>query len=117
MIMDQDQTLDQRPNALATDPPALPIILRSQAARHLAALSGRAHLATSNGSRIAELMAFTFQTFADIETEDRRRLVRVQHGSLNLKYAVDHWWPHLDDAGKVEMTAYILKTTERGCHE
>jgi hypothetical protein len=110
MIMDQDQTLDQRPNALATEPPALPIILRSQAARHLAPLS-RAHLATSNGSRIAELMAFTFQTFADIETEDGRRLVHVQHDSLNLKYAVDHWWPHLDDADKVDMTAYFLKKT------
>jgi hypothetical protein len=34
--MDQDHTRDQRPNALATDPPALPNILRSQAARHQA---------------------------------------------------------------------------------
>jgi hypothetical protein len=29
----------------------------------------------------------------------------------NLKYAIDHWWPHLDDAGKVEITAYFLKKT------
>jgi RepB DNA-primase from phage plasmid len=82
MIVDQDQTLDQRPNALATDPPALPIILRSQAARHLAALSGRAVTAL-DGNRITDLKAFTFQTFADIEAGDDCRLVRVLHGSLN----------------------------------
>jgi hypothetical protein len=29
----------------------------------------------------------------------------------NLKYAIDHWWLHLDDAGKVEITAYFLKKT------
>ena len=28
-----------------------------------------------------------------------------------LKYAIDHWWPHLDDDGKVEMTTYLLKKT------
>jgi hypothetical protein len=38
-------------------------------------------------------------------------------GMGHLKYAVDHWWPHLDDAGKVQITAYFLKKTERGCHE
>lgn len=27
----------------------------------------------------------------------------------NLKYAIDHWWPQLDDAGKSEITAYFLK--------
>jgi hypothetical protein len=25
----------------------------------------------------------------------------------NLKYAIDRWWPYLDDAGKAEMTAYF----------
>jgi len=29
----------------------------------------------------------------------------------NLKYAIDHWWLHLDDAAKVEITAYFLKKT------
>jgi hypothetical protein len=29
----------------------------------------------------------------------------------NLMYAIDHWWRYLDDAGKVEMTAYFLKKT------
>jgi hypothetical protein len=29
----------------------------------------------------------------------------------NLKYAIDHWWLYLDDAGKVEVTAYFLKKT------
>jgi hypothetical protein len=29
----------------------------------------------------------------------------------NLKFAIDHWWPYLDDAGKVEITAYFLKKT------
>jgi hypothetical protein len=31
---------------------------------------------------ISDLKAFTFQTFADIEAEDGRRLVRVLHGQL-----------------------------------
>ena len=31
----------------------------------------------------AYLKAFTFQTFADIEAEDGRRLVRVLHGQLS----------------------------------
>jgi hypothetical protein len=88
MIMDQDQTLDQSPNALAnsanpTDHTPLPVILRNQAARHLAALSGRTQLTTSDGRNISDLKAFTFQTFADTEAEDGRRLVRVLHGSLN----------------------------------
>jgi hypothetical protein len=26
-----------------------------------------------------------------------------------LKYAIDHWWPHLDDAGKSEITKYFLR--------
>jgi hypothetical protein len=39
--MDQAETLDRSLNALATELHALPIILRSQAARHLAALSGQ----------------------------------------------------------------------------
>jgi hypothetical protein len=26
-----------------------------------------------------------------------------------LRYAIDHWWPDLDDAGKSEITAYFLK--------
>jgi hypothetical protein len=29
----------------------------------------------------------------------------------NFKYAIDHWWSHLDDPGKIEITAYFLKTT------
>ena len=29
----------------------------------------------------------------------------------NLIYAIDHWWRYLDDAGKVELTAYFLKKT------
>jgi len=32
---------------------------------------------------ISDLKAFTFQTFADIEAEDGRRLVRVLHGQLS----------------------------------
>jgi RepB DNA-primase from phage plasmid len=88
MIMDQDQTLDQSPNAQAvssdpTDDTPLPLILRSQATKHLAALSGRSQLIASDGCKISDLKAFTFQTFADVETGDGRRLVRVLHGSLN----------------------------------
>jgi hypothetical protein len=29
----------------------------------------------------------------------------------NFKYAIDHWWSHLDDPGKIEITAYFLKKT------
>jgi len=32
---------------------------------------------------ISDLKAFTFPTFADIEAEDGRRLVRVLHGQLS----------------------------------
>jgi hypothetical protein len=32
---------------------------------------------------ISDLKAFTFQTFADIEAEDGRRLIRVLHGQLS----------------------------------
>jgi hypothetical protein len=32
---------------------------------------------------ISDLKAFTFQTFADIEAEDGRRLVRVLHGQIS----------------------------------
>jgi len=60
----------------------LPNILRSEAAKHLAALTGRRHLTTPDGGDISNLNVFTFQTFADIEVEGRR-LVRVLHGSLN----------------------------------
>jgi hypothetical protein len=88
MIMDLDQNLDHGPKTqtISSDPSShtpLPIILRNQAAKHLAALSGRADLTTSDGNRIADLKAFTFQTFPDVEAEDGRRLVRVLHGSLN----------------------------------
>jgi hypothetical protein len=27
----------------------------------------------------------------------------------NLRYAIDYWWPNLDDAGKAEMTTYFLE--------
>src|ERR1035437_1884044 len=110
MIMDQDQTLDQRPNALATDPPALPIILRSQAARHLAALSGREHPTMSDGSRIADLKAFTFQTFPDVEAEDGRRLVRVLHGSLNQHFETLSCGPRSRTHSDWRMSAqYLLR--------
>jgi len=49
-------------------------------------------------------------TFADTEKSGLQR-PSPQEAKGNLKYAVDHWWPHLDDAGKVEMTAYFLKKT------
>lgn len=89
--MDQDQNLDQNPKtqAIPSDPSShtpLPDILRSQAAKHLAALTGRTHLTTSDGGKISDLKAFTFQTFADIEVADGRSLVRVLHGSLNQHY-------------------------------
>jgi hypothetical protein len=87
-IMDRDQDLDQslKTEAIPSDPSRrrpLPGIQRIQAAKHLAALSGRTQLTTSDGRNISDLKAFTFQTFADIEAEDGRRLVRVLHGSLN----------------------------------
>jgi len=86
--MDQDQRLDQIPNAKvipsnSSSHTTLPNVLRSQAARHLAALSGSTQRITSDGRNICDLKAFTFQTFADIEAGDGRRLVRVLHGSLN----------------------------------
>lgn len=74
------------PQAIPSDPSShapLPSIPRSEAAKHLAALTGRMQLTTPDGGNISDLKAFTFQTFADIEVEDGRRLVRVLHGSLN----------------------------------
>jgi Homeodomain-like domain len=47
---------------------------------------------------------------ADTEKSGSKR-PSPQEAKGNLKYAVDHWWPHLDDAGKVEITAYFLKKT------
>jgi Homeodomain-like domain len=47
---------------------------------------------------------------ADTERSGSKR-PSPQEAKGNLKYAVDHWWPHLDDAGKVEITAYFLKKT------
>jgi hypothetical protein len=61
-----------------------PNILHSEAAKHLAALTGRRHLTTPDGGNVSDLKVFTFQTFADIEVEGRR-LVRVLHGSLNFE--------------------------------
>jgi hypothetical protein len=86
--MVQDQNLDQSPKleAVPSDPSGyspLPVILRNQAARHLAALSGSMQQTISGGRNISDLRAFTFQTFADIGAEDGRGLVRVLHGSLN----------------------------------
>jgi hypothetical protein len=47
---------------------------------------------------------------ADTETSPSRRpSPAIAMG--NLRYAIDHWWIHLDDAGKVEITAYFLKKT------
>jgi hypothetical protein len=53
-IVDQDQNLDQslKTEAIPSDPSGhspLPGILRSQAAKHLAALSGSTQLTTSDG--------------------------------------------------------------------
>jgi hypothetical protein len=88
MIMDLDQNLDLGPKTptISSDPSShtpLPIILRNQAAKHLAALTGQAHLTPRDGGkRISDLKVLTFQTFADVKVEGRH-LVRVLHGSLN----------------------------------
>jgi hypothetical protein len=77
--------IEPSPQATPAEPVShspLPNILRSEAAKHLAALTGRRHLTTPDGGDISDLKVFTFQTFADIEVEGRR-LVRVLHGSLN----------------------------------
>jgi len=77
--------VEPSPQAIRSDPSSpspLPNLLRSEAAKHLAALTGRRHLTTLDGGDISDLNGFTFQTFADIEVEGRR-LVRVLHGSLN----------------------------------
>jgi hypothetical protein len=76
-----EPSLQAIPSGLTGQSP-LPDILRSEAAKHLAALTGRRHLTTPDAGDISDLNAFTFQTFADIEVEGRR-LVRVLHGSLN----------------------------------
>ena len=78
--------VEPSPQAIRSDPSShspLPTILRSEAAKHLAALTGRAHLTAPDGGNIGDFKVFTFQTFADTEVEDSRRLVRVLHGSLN----------------------------------
>ncbi len=77
--------VEPSPQAIRSDPSSpspLPNLLRSEAAKHLAALTGRRHLTTLDGGDISDLNGFTFQTFADIEVEGRH-LVRVLHGSLN----------------------------------
>jgi RepB DNA-primase from phage plasmid len=87
------------PQAIPSDPSShtpLPVILRSEAAKHLAALSGRTPLTAPDGGNISDLKAFTFQTFADIEVKDGRRLVRVLHGSLNQHFET---LAALNDAG------------------
>lgn len=53
-----------------------PVILHSEAVSHLAALLGRAKPAD-----VADLKAFTFQTFPDKPGGDARALTRVLHGS------------------------------------
>jgi hypothetical protein len=81
-----EPAVEPSPQAIPSDPSShssLPNILRGEAEKHLAALTGRTHLTASDGGNISDLKAFTFQTFADIEVEDGRRLVRVLHGSLN----------------------------------
>jgi hypothetical protein len=78
--------VEPSPQAIRSDPSShspLPNILRSEAEKHLAALTGRTHLTASDGGNIGDFKVFTFQTFADTEVEDSRRLVRVLHGSLN----------------------------------
>ena len=40
----------------------------------------------------------------------RPRKASPEEAKANLRYAIDHWWPQLDDAGKSEMKAYLLKT-------
>jgi hypothetical protein len=78
--------VEPSPQAIPSDPSShspLPNILRGEAEKHLAALTGRTHLTASDGGNISDLKAFTFQTFADTAVEDSRRLVRVLHGSLN----------------------------------
>jgi hypothetical protein len=71
------------PNSSECSGATLPPILRSEAARHLAALTGRTTLTATDGDNVSDLKAFSFQTFADVEVEDSRRLVRVLHGSFN----------------------------------
>jgi hypothetical protein len=81
-----EPAVEPSPQAMRSDPSShspLPNILRSEAAKHLAALTGRAHLTAPDGGNISDLKVFTFQTFADTAVEDSRRLVRVLHGSLN----------------------------------
>ena len=78
--------VEPSPQAIPSDPSShspLPDILRGEAEKHLAALTGRTHLTASDDGNISDLKAFTFQTFADTAVEDGRRLVRVLHGSLN----------------------------------
>jgi len=70
--------IEPSPQAIPSDP-----ILRSEAEKHLAALTGRTPLTAPDGGNIGDLKVWSFQTFADIEVEDGcRRLVRVLHGSL-----------------------------------
>jgi RepB DNA-primase from phage plasmid len=76
------RAIEPSPQLIPSDPSdtPLPIILRSEAARHLAALTGRT---TADGATVSDLKVFSFQAFADVEAEDGRSLVRVLHGSLN----------------------------------
>jgi hypothetical protein len=79
------QAVEPSPQATPSNPSnhcPLPKILCSDAAKHLAALTGRTSLTTPDGGNVSDLKVFTFQTFADIEVGGRR-LIRVLHGSLN----------------------------------
>jgi hypothetical protein len=45
------------------------------------------------------------------------RKISPAEAKNNLRFAIDHWWPHLDHPGKAEMTTYFLEKTGGGRHE
>lgn len=47
-------------------------------------------------------------TSTDAQTRTCRKISPAE-AKENLRYAIDHWWPYMDNAGKDEVTDYFLK--------